>query len=183
LKFFPIDTKFFRLSTLVHLGNCVTADKNLRKKLCGMALELCNLEIKKAAILEIFLVWKNPQQIIHEMRQIWNSENSGKKLDIFSKQRIFSLQTNQLLNFLLQEAIKLAGPRVDENNFFGLMAIGSTSRCDRSSFSDIELFVLFQSEKGKEQSFRSYLYFLFSIFEFLIIRVGEWEFGFQIDKS
>jgi hypothetical protein len=126
-NYFQTGTKFLRLATLVHLGSCVPRQENLRQKFCGMALHLFNLEINSAPTLENFLIWENPQKIIHEMRKIWKSKNSDKQLDIFSKQRIFSFQTKQLLNFLLQEAIKLAGPKVDEKNFFGLMAIGSTS--------------------------------------------------------
>jgi hypothetical protein len=54
---------------------------------------------------------------------------------------------------------------------------------DRFPYSGVEFFVLFQAEKELEQIFRSYLYFLFSIFELLITRVGESEFGFRIDQS
>jgi hypothetical protein len=178
-SFFGTGTKFSRLATLIHLGICVTSEQDLLQKICGIALKLFGLEIIKAPTLEKFLIWQDPQKVLHEMRKVWNFN----KFDIFSRQTIFSCQTIQLLNFLLQESIKLAGTKTDDNNFFGVMGIGSTSKGNRFPFSDLEFFVLYQATEDTEVSFRSYLYFLFSIFEFFIIRFGELEFGFQLDLS
>jgi hypothetical protein len=104
--------------------------------------------------------------------------------DIFLKQKKFAASTIDLLNSFLEESLSLVGSPYVEGKF-ALVAIGSTSRGDRFEFSDVEFFVLYQtrSDEQAESLYRSYLFFLFSIFEFFIIRLGESECGFRIDTS
>jgi hypothetical protein len=183
-NFFPFNTKFQRLVTVINLGNCLAiADKNLRRKICGSILEIFKKDMK-ITNLDNLSLWKNPQIILQNTREVWNSLSENLE-NIFYVQKNFSLRTMEILKFLLQEAIKIAGPArgLGSDSFFGLLAIGSTSRGDRFPFSDVEFVVLYETKAGTESEFRGYLFFLFSIFEFLIVRFGESKVGFRIDPS
>jgi hypothetical protein len=181
-RFFGTDSSFQQLSTFVNLGNCLLCpEKKLRKKICGMAVNLFCLEISETVVLQNLPIWKNTMNTLQEARKVWKFDPKT-KFDIFSAQNDFSSQSLDLLKFCLGEAVKFAGiPK--PGNFVALMAIGSTSRGDRFPFSDVEFFVMYKTNPGEKQSFHSYLFFLFSIFEFFLVRLGESEFGFRIDPS
>jgi hypothetical protein len=84
---------------------------------------------------------------------------------------------------MLRESVKILG---EPPGTFGLLLLGSSSRQERLSFSDIELALLYNADPQNVLQMRIYLYVMMSIFEFLVLQLresGPRYSGFCIDPS